>query len=106
MKRKKLKTCILATILSLCVLSTTAFAATDYCQFLVGNKQCGYPISPKYTGKSVDYSASHKYDTILGLGGNVCNYTYYYGYYNNQCSQGHVSSSFQVRVEYGHTCGK
>lgn len=88
------------------LLSTTAFARTDYCQFMVGNKQCGYPISPRYTGKSIDYDASHKYNTILGFGGDTCNYKYYYGYYNNQCSQGHVSSSFQVKVEYGHTCGK
>lgn len=103
MKKRKIFTTIAAIVLAFGIMSTSALAATSYCQFSVGGRQCGYPVSLRFTGSSVYYDGSHKYGFWREK---TCNYTYRYGYYNEECSQGHVSGVRQVRVEYSHTCGK
>lgn len=106
MKKKKIVTMAAAIILAFGILSTSKAAAMSYCQFSVGGKQCGYPISLRFTGSSIYYDDAHEYGGFLGIDTKTCHYTYRYGYYNEECSQGHISGSRQVRVEYGHTCGK
>lgn len=104
MKKRKIVTTAAVIILAFGILSTSASAATSYCQFSVGGRQCGYPISLRYTGNSIYYNDSHTYGGLFDK--KICNYTYRYGYYNEECSQGHVSGVRQVRIEYSHTCGK
>lgn len=106
MKKRKIFTTTVAIAMAFGIMSTSAAAATSYCQFFVDGKQCGYPISLRFTGHSIEYAGSHEYGGFLGIGAKTCNYTYCYGYYNEECSQGHVSATRQVRSEYGHTCGK
>lgn len=106
MKKRKIFTTTAAIVLAFGIMSTSAAAATSYCQFMVGGKTCLNPISLRFTGHTDYKQDSHKYGGILGIGAQTCNYNYYYGYYNEECSQGHVSGVREVRVEYGHTCGK
>lgn len=107
MKKRKISTTIAAIVLAFGVMSTSVAAATSYCQFMVGDKLCGCPVSLRFTGHSKEEDGSHKYGGFLGIGAKDCYYKYYYGYYNEECSQGHVSSVRQVKVDYSHTaCGK
>lgn len=106
MKKRKVFATIAAIVLAFGIMSTSATAATSYCSFAVGGKECLAPVSLRFTGHSIEYPDSHTYGGILGIGAKTCHYTYIYGYYSEECSRGHVSSTRQVRVEYGHSCGK
>lgn len=107
MKKRKIFTTIAAIVLAFGVMSTSVAAATSYCPFMIGNRTCGREISLRYTGHSEEKPGYHEYGGVLGLFTKTCYYTYYYGYYNEECSLGHVSSVRQVEVSFNHSaCGK
>ncbi len=106
MKLRKLTAILLAVVLTMGIVASTALAATSYCQRKVGNKQCGLPLYWYSDGRSINYSSSHKYGGFLGIGQQTCYFDYYYTYTVYKCSSGHVADSSSTYHETGHDCGK
>ena len=95
---------IIAVVIALGIMSSIVFA--EGCNRIVDGHICGKPITRVYNGRSVNYTGSHQYGGFLGIGSKTCNYRYYYVYYNYQCPDGHIQSTYTDRYECDHVCGK
>lgn len=104
-KRKMIA--LFLTLVLIVSLAVSAYAASSYCDVLVGEDMCGKVLKWSYKC-SVDYAASHTYRVVTLRTSTLktCNYTYFYCYGTLSCAAGHVAESTKEKVDYGHSCGK
>lgn len=107
MRKLKIASLLLVCTLAVSIFPVTVSATSNYCQRLVSGNQCGKLLRWYSVGRSITYSASHKYGGIWIIGQSTCNYKYYISYKEYKCASGHIDSSSQDTIEFDHSsCGK